>query len=375
MRHTQRIVLAMLLAPASLMAGFSIDGASVNEGDSGVPRLVFTVTLDACLASFCSVTVFTDDDTALAGDDYLALPMPIATPYSAVPQQWEFRVSVLSDTTVELTERMIAILMNPVGATINGAGAYGYIVNDDSAQIRIWSPPQELEDTAGTMSFRIELLGEVDVGVDVRFQTIDQTATAADGDYIPRSGWMMFFPPPFLQEDVFIPVQVTGDSKVELSERFLLYLSEIRAGGRDVTFLDSSAPGTILNDDSATLSVRDVSAIEGDAGSSIFTFDVSLDREVDVGVAVDFATADGTAMVVDNDYEATFGTLFFGGSAGEVESINVTINGDTEFEPDETFFVDLSNVLASGRNVTLADDQGQGTILSEELIIFSDGFE
>jgi len=45
----------ILLSPAFSMAGFSIDDVSVNEGNSGVSHLIFTLTLDACLSSYCSV--------------------------------------------------------------------------------------------------------------------------------------------------------------------------------------------------------------------------------------------------------------------------------------------------------------------------------
>ncbi|MBP0001919.1 MAG: M10 family metallopeptidase C-terminal domain-containing protein, partial [Cyanobacteria bacterium SID2] len=44
------------------------------------------------------------------------------------------------------------------------------------------------------------------------------------------------------------------------------------------------------------------------------------------------------------------------------QSISIDVLGDTVFEPDETFFVDLSNVA----NADLADGQGIGTILNDD---------
>jgi hypothetical protein len=41
----------------------------------------------------------------------------------------------------------------------------------------------------------------------------------------------------------------------------------------------------------------------------------------------------------------------------------VTVNGDTGFEPNETFFVNLSNAV----NATIGDNQGQGTITNDDL--------
>jgi hypothetical protein len=77
---------------------------------------------------------------------------------------------------------------------------------------------------------------------------------------------------------------------------------------------------------------------------------------------VNYATADGTATVANNDYVATNSTLTFA-TTDVTKTINVTINGDTTLEPDENFFVNLSG--ASG--ATIADAQGVGTIQNDEL--------
>ncbi|MCT0206108.1 type I secretion C-terminal target domain-containing protein, partial [Synechococcus sp. CS-1332] len=52
------------------------------------------------------------------------------------------------------------------------------------------------------------------------------------------------------------------------------------------------------------------------------------------------------------------------GTAGETKTVSVTINGDTVFEPNETFFLNLS---APTNGVTLADGQGLGTIFNDDL--------
>src|SRR5690606_10325861 len=60
------------------------------------------------------------------------------------------------------------------------------------------------------------------------------------------------------------------------------------------------------------------------------------------------------------------GLISFAGTAGEMKTIIISVNGDTDFEPNETFFVNLANVLAGGRNVTIADNQGLGTIQNDD---------
>jgi hypothetical protein len=111
--------------------------------------------------------------------------------------------------------------------------------------------------------------------------------------------------------------------------------------------------GTIVNDDSATVTIGDVSTAEGDAGTAQLVFDVTLDNQVDVPVTVDFTTLEDTATVADNDYTAQAGSLDFSGAAGETLQITVDVNGDCDLEADEQMKVILSNLQASGRDVTL----------------------
>jgi uncharacterized delta-60 repeat protein len=111
-----------------------------------------------------------------------------------------------------------------------------------------------------------------------------------------------------------------------------------------------------------SLSIDDVSAAEGNTGSTTVTFTVTLSAASLQAVMVDFATADGTAMA-GSDYEAAGGTLTF--SQGETtQTIDVTLSGDVLFEPSETFVVALSNAV----NAIINDAEGTGTITNDEAL-------
>jgi len=84
---------------------------------------------------------------------------------------------------------------------------------------------------------------------------------------------------------------------------------------------------------------------------------------------VNFAIADGTATA-GSDYVAASGTLSFA-SGANTQTITVTVNGNTVFEPNETFFVNLSGAT-NGANVS--DPQGQGTIVNDDAAPPSDDF-
>ncbi len=186
----------------------------------------------------------------------------------------------------------------------------------------------------------------------------------ADNDYAAASGTLNFAGTAGETKTITVPVK--GDQKVEANETFAVNLANVAAGGRNVTLADAQGQGTISNDDGASLSINDVTLAEGNAGTTNFSFTVTLSAAVGAPVSVDFSTANGTATLADNDYAAASGTLNFAGNAGETKTIVVPVNGDQKFEPDETFLVNLTNLAANGGNVTLADSQGSGTITNDD---------
>ena len=110
------------------------------------------------------------------------------------------------------------------------------------------------------------------------------------------------------------------------------------------------------------LSIDDVSQAETNSGTTIFSFTVSINQAVGYDITFDFDTADGTATTADSDYVAIAGgsgTITNGTTSATVD---ITVNGDTNIEADETFLVDLSNVVGA----VVSDAQGQGTITNDD---------
>jgi predicted extracellular nuclease len=113
-----------------------------------------------------------------------------------------------------------------------------------------------------------------------------------------------------------------------------------------------------------TLSVNDVSAQEGNSGTTSFTFTVGLSSPAGAGgVTFDIATADGTATTADGDYLAQSLTGQMIPEGNSTYAFTAQVNGDTATEPDETFFVNVTNVTGA----TVGDGQGQGTIVNDDV--------
>jgi subtilisin family serine protease len=111
-----------------------------------------------------------------------------------------------------------------------------------------------------------------------------------------------------------------------------------------------------------TLSIANVTLAEGNAGTASFTFTVSLSPASSDTVTVNYAMADGSAGS-GSDYTSQTGTLTF--DPGQTsQTITVDVSGDTAYEPNETFFVNLSG--ATGGAV-IGDSQAVGTIVNDDV--------
>jgi Ca2+-binding RTX toxin-like protein len=160
-----------------------------------------------------------------------------------------------------------------------------------------------------------------------------------------------------------ITVNVIGDTKFEANETFKINLGTPTAGV--VTLPSKQAVGTIVNDDSVpTVSIGNVSGNEGNSGTTPFAFTVMLSNPSYQAISIPYSTADGTARKSDHDYqEVEHGLLTIpaGQSSG---TITVFVNGDTKFEADETFSVNLAAPTTG--TATISNAKGTGTIVNDD---------
>jgi hypothetical protein len=128
----------------------------------------------------------------------------------------------------------------------------------------------------------------------------------------------------------------------------------------NATIGTGTASGTISDNDSAVLSINDVTVTEGNAGTVNATFTVSLSLPSTKTVTVNYQTANSTA-IAGTDYESAGGALSF--DPGQTaKTFSVAVKGDITDEDNETFFVNLS----SPSNASIADSQGIGTITDDD---------
>lgn len=337
----------------SLSASIAVSPASRNE-DSGA-ALTYTVTLSQTSNSATTVNI-ASSGTATSGGDYTGAVGSVVVPANTTTAT--FPITPIADGTVEADETVIMSVVSGSGYGIGSpSSATATILNDDvpSASIAV-SPASVSEDGATNLVYTVTLDQAPVNATSVAF-SVGGSATSGT-DYAAVSSPLVIAAG---QTTGTITINPTADSIVEPDETVVISLAS--GSGYSVGSPDS-ATGTIANDDVPSLSINDVSLNEGNAGTSNATFTVSLSQPAGAGgVSFDIATADGSATAgVDYVASSLTGQTIPAGSSSA--TFTVLVNGDTLSEPNETFFVNVSNVSGAG----VSDAQGQGTIVNDDAL-------
>jgi hypothetical protein len=355
-------------APALPTPSVSISDVAVLEGNVGTTNAVFTITLSAPSAQAVTVLASSADDTATSPSDYIALPPTLVT---FAPGETSKTVTVLinGDTTQEPDEDFFVNLTAPINATISDAQGVGTIVNDDGVP-PVLPPPNLsindvtlLEGNVGTTNavFTITLSAPSAQTVTVLASSADGTATTPS-DYLLLPPTLVTFAPGETTKTV--TVVVNGDAIVEPDETFVVNLST----PVNATLADDQGLGTILNDDptapvttTPSISINDVAVVEGNVGTTNAVFTITLSAPSAQTVTVVASSTDGSATT-PSDYILLPPTIVTFAPGETSKTVTVLVNGDVTVEPNETFAVNLTTPL----NATLADNQGQGTIVDDD---------
>ncbi|QDT78587.1 Calx-beta domain protein [Gimesia maris] len=341
---------------------------SQNEDDAG--QLTFTVTLSNAIDSAISVDVNSADGTATLADlDFTQVAETLS--FAAGETTKTFTVDVSSDSRVELDETFTITLSNLVNAggrnvTINTSNnndtATVTIFNDDTATLSI--ADASANEATGQITFTITASDYIQETFTADFATADEStpSAVADTDYTTfgSSDHLLDFSSSLTQT---VTVNITEESLVELDETFLINMTNLQGTiAADLSITDGQATGTILNDDTALLSIGDVTQAEGDSGTTTFTFTVSLDQAVGETISFDYTTVYDSADATDFASVSGTGTI----TSGETSTmITVEVTGDTTVELDEQFFVDLSNLQTTDWSVEFDSTQPSQFTITE----------
>ena len=329
-----------------------------GDGDSDVDgTLIFSVELSApavvpVTVDYATVQRPQDVGAATEGVDYTRADGDLT--FDVGDQFQTIAVQSLHDEEPEGNETFLVELTSPSsGVSLADPSAVGTIIDDEvqcvvpnyytSDPLPYTLRGETVDEGAGRMSFTVVLPQALCQRSNLPYRTFGGTATA-DEDYEYVAGQRYI--PAFVTEWEGFHVLLYDDDIDETNETIVLTTGVAHAGFMRAAY----ATGTIIDNDDALLSVRDVEVGEGGAVS----FGLSLDRPVGGDVTVDYATADVSAAA-DEDYQPLANTATI--PAGQ-RSASVTVRTveDLLDEHDETFELRLSNA----QRVKLATDCSAG---------------
>ena len=241
--------------------------------------------------------------------------------------------------------------------------AIGTILNNDIDLVIEAVQLNELEGNTGTTSFRFlaKRLGYSGTSTDAAWTTSGISSIAADaadfGGTFP-SGSLHFV---IGQTEILFEISVTGDSLVERNESFAVTLAD-PSPNAEITV--GSAMCNIINDDSATIGLVDISGNEA-TGSLLFR--VGLSNPVDTAISVNFSTlASGTALAGIDFTTITNQVVTFPAGSAATQPVTVTVANDNLVELAETVHAKIDTLMAAGRDVSIGTSSATGTIANDD---------
>ena len=337
-RRVRKVVIAT--AQVSTLTAFTIADELMGI-TAGSANVYVTTTCFGCRGAVHRISTVTGTVSTVAGKD------------AAVPLT--FSPSTASSTLIEPQ----GIFADRDGRRLFVTHATGVAVIEDPATPLGIGDTTVVEGDGGTglAVLTVRLARPMSNDVRVGYLTNDGTATAASGDYVGQSGQLTI---PAGATEGRIRVTVNGDTTDETDESFKVRLVHpvggpvlTRALGQ-ASVLDDDPPGPV------SLSIGEVTVLEGDEGSSLAVFPVRLSSAQPAPVTVAFATGNGSA-IAGSDYETRSGTVSL--PAGVTSAtVFVKVFGDVVPEGAETFTVTLSG--SSGPTITRAT--GTGTVPADD---------
>lgn len=326
--------------------------APVTSASEGGPPGQFVINRTGATTSALVVSYLLSG-SATPGADYTPLPTTITIP--AGQASVTVSIEAIDDRLYEGNETIILSLIDGAQYDLATARSATLALQENDPEPTLSIADAVVDESEGLVFVTVRLSGASARPVAVNVGTSDGEAIAGL-DYAAASTRLTFAPG---ETERQIAVSILDDEIDEADESFQIFLSN--SNNAEIT--ESAGVVTIHDDDEDLrpfIQVEDQDIQEGQQGSSIMEFDVFLSQSVEGVVSVQYRTVDDTA-IANADYQAVQGTLEF--QPGETQqSIRVTINGDLEFEENESFYLQFSDPV----NAQIDNDRAQGTILNND---------
>ncbi len=352
---------------------FSSTEYSIVEGNSSQKNLDFTFTLNTPALDGSSFYYKTSNNTAQnenGDNDYIythgnkALDEGTTSFTISVPingdtkieedESFYFSFSDLEKLNYGTTDRAKGVILNDDGEypTLSFTKSSFSIEEGDSGQ----------RDINFTLSLDLPALE----GSHFDYYTKDNSASSGE-DFVAISRTTYNIPTG--EQNITIPIRINGDTTIEDDEDFYLLIDN---ESENLKITGTQSPtGTIINDDGSfpqiDIEKESYTTVEGNDTSHTIEIKLTLDKPALVDTTIEYYTQDkdaqdGSTSTEDNDYIANRGTIDIEENSTSA-IIELTVNGDTNIEPNEDFRL----YLRDGENLTIGRDKTTITIINDDI--------
>ena len=336
----------MLGSPALAQDNVSINDVTVTEGNAGPTAFNFTVTRSTNTAAF-SLNWATANGTAAQPSDYATASGTLN--FTAGGSLTEtVTVLVNGDTTPEPNETFLvnlsALTVTSGIATLADAQGTGTITNDEPNTPPTGTIANQTAAAGAAFSFTPAAFTDPEAG------TLTYAATSADDSPLPA--WLSFNT---------ATRQFTGTPTVA---EIGVYAIKVTATDNGTPPLSGSATFNITVGHPVTVTTAAVT--EGNSGTVTMTFTVTR-TVADTEFSVNYA-ASGTATSGTDYVAVPNGTLTFTAGGALVQTIDVTVNGDTAIEANETIILTLSGIVNTTGITVVGGTPATGAITNDDFV-------
>lgn len=325
---------------------FSFQNATVSAPENGFSTIVTVRRANGAVGA-ATVDYAVAGGTATGGADFTGGSGALL--FADGETQKSFTVTPVNDAVYEGSETIILALSDPTGGTeVGSPNTTTITINDNDPPPAVTIHDLEVvEGNAGNhvAQARFTLASPASAPVNLHYSLYSWTAVAGS-DFVSGGGTVTFLPG---ETEKFAAITIVGDTTHENDELFEIYSSS-----------SGSAVVTIVNDDpQPTVSAGNLTVVEGDVTSTA-TITLTATQPLFGAVQVSLVPLNARSPA---DFTATSTFVAFNGQT--TRSVNATIVGDDEPEPNEAFRVVLHRLSGmfdvAGGVVTIAnDDTGVG---------------
>jgi hypothetical protein len=350
----------------------SIAGTDASAAEEGSDPITFTITRNGNPNASITVNLTwggtaafpADYAVAVAGGTLSANRAQLSL--SAGATMATITITPVDDAAVEPTETVTLTVATGTGYTVGSpSSASGTIADNDTPVVSASSTDASgAEQGSDPITFTVTRNASTGTSITINLAWngtatlgTDYTVTAVGGTLSANSLQLTLGSGVTTATVTVTPV---NDISVEPMETVTLTI----AAGTGYTVGTSSASGSIVDNDVASLSVADFTVTEGNNNTTTINISITLSAPVATGVTFTISTAEGTALA-GSDFQAKTSTLTMAAGATQVV-FQVAIVNDRVAESTETFTVTIAPGSVSPSSVLIAKGTGTVTIIDND---------